>query len=78
MSSKSIKTFSAILVVLVLATISCEFSFGHGKKTATPSVEVQQVTSAPVEPVVQPTTRPTEAIAAFPTDSRCGSNGSAN
>ena len=69
MSSKSIKTFSAILVVLVLATISCEFSFDLGKKTATPSVEVQQVTSAPVEPVVQPTTRPTEAIAAFPTDS---------
>lgn len=32
MSSKSIKTFSAILVVLVLATISCEFSFDLGKK----------------------------------------------
>jgi len=55
MRSKTIKTLSAILVVLVLLTLSCEFSFDPGgKKDSTATTEIQQVTSAPVEQVVQP------------------------
>jgi hypothetical protein len=56
MQSKSIKTLSAILVVLVLSTLSCDFSFDlGGKKDDTATPEIQQVTSAPVEQAVQPT-----------------------
>lgn len=56
MRSKSIKTVSAILLVLVLLTLSCEFSFDlGGKKDGTTTPEIQQVTSAPVEQVVLPT-----------------------
>jgi hypothetical protein len=66
MQSKSIKTLSAILVVLVLSTLSCEFSFDlGGKKDATATPEIQQVTSAPVDPVVQPTQEPAVVL---PTD----------
>lgn len=61
MRSKSIKTLSAILVVLVLLTLSCEFSFDlGGNKDSTATLEIQQVTSAPVEQVVEPTEKPTE------------------
>ncbi len=56
MRPKTIKTLSAILVVLVLSTLSCEFSFNlGGNKEITASPEVMQVTSAPVEQIVQPT-----------------------
>jgi len=56
MRSKSIKTVSAILLVLVLLTLSCEFSFDlGGKKADTTTPEIQRVTSAPVEQVVLPT-----------------------
>lgn len=55
MRPKTIKTLSAILIALVLSTLSCEFSFDLGDTndgTATP--EVMQVTSAPAEQAVQP------------------------
>ena len=56
MRPKTIKTLSAILVVLVLSTLSCEFSIDlGGKKDDTVTPEVLQVTSAPVEQAVQPT-----------------------
>ncbi len=68
MSPKSIKTLSAILVVLVLLTLSCEFSFDvGGKKDGTTTPEIQQVTSAPAESVVEPTQSPTEAPPVAPT-----------
>jgi|GEM_PF-463319 hypothetical protein len=68
MQSKSIKTLSVILIVLVLSTLSCEFSFDlGGKKDVTATPEIQQVTSAPIDPVVQPTQEPTEAAAVPPT-----------
>ena len=63
MHPKSIKTLSAILIVLVLSTLSCEFSFDlGGKKDETTTPEVLQVTSAPVEQPVQPTQEPTVAV----------------
>ena len=56
MHPKTIKTLSAILIVLVLSTLSCQFSFDlGGKKESTASPEVMQVTSAPAEQVAQPT-----------------------
>ena len=56
MRPKTIKTLSAILIVLVLSTLSCQFSFDlGGKKESTASPEVMQVTSAPAEQVAQPT-----------------------
>ena len=65
MQSKSFKTLSAILIVLVLSTLSCEFSFDlGGNKDATATPEIQEITSAPVEPTVQPTQEPTEPPAA--------------
>ncbi|HPR35051.1 MAG TPA: PT domain-containing protein [Anaerolineaceae bacterium] len=68
MSPKSIKTLSAILIVLVLLTLSCEFSFDvGGKKDGTTTPEIQQVTSAPAESVVEPTQSPTEAPPVAPT-----------
>ncbi len=68
MRPKSIKTLSAILIVLVLSTLSCEFSFDlGGKKDSTATPEIQQVTSAPLEPVVQPTQEPTEVVIVEPT-----------
>jgi len=68
MSPKSIKTLSAILVVLVLLTLSCEFSFDvGGKKDGTTTPEIQQVTSAPAESVVEPTQSLTEAPPVAPT-----------
>ena len=68
MRPKSIKTLSAILIVLVLSTLSCEFSFDlGGKKDNTATPEVMQVTSAPLEPVVQPTQEPTEVAIIEPT-----------
>ncbi len=68
MKSKSFKTLSAILVVLVLSTLSCEFSFDLGrKKDATATLEIQEITSAPVEPVVEPTQVPTEPAVIAPT-----------
>lgn len=69
MRAKSIKTLSAILMVLVLSTLSCEFSFNlGGKKDSTATPEVLQVTSAPVEQVVEPTQKPTEtAVVVAPT-----------
>ncbi len=68
MKSKSFKTLSAILVVLVLSTLSCEFSFDlGGKKDATATLEIQEITSAPVEPVVEPTQVPTEPAVIAPT-----------
>lgn len=61
MRSKSLKTLSAILIVLVLLTLSCEFSFDlGGNKDSTATLEIQQVTSAPVEQIVTPTEKPTE------------------
>ncbi len=68
MRPKSLKTLSAILIVLVLSTLSCEFSFGGGGNqddTATP--DIQQVTSAPIDPVVQTTEEPTETAIVPPT-----------
>ena len=64
MRNKTIKTLSTILIVLVLVTLSCEFSFDLGGKNKTATPVTQQVTSEPiVEPteavVVAPTTRPT-------------------
>lgn len=68
MRPKSIKTLSAILIVLVLSTLSCEFSFDlGGKKDSTATPEIQQVTSAPIDPVVQPTEEPTEPAVVPPT-----------
>jgi len=68
MQSKSIKTLSAILIVLVLSTLSCEFSFDlGGKKDDTATPEIQQVTSAPVEQAVQPTHEPAEPAVVPPT-----------
>lgn len=68
MSPKSIKTLSAILIVLVLLTLSCEFSFDvGGKKDGTTTPEIQQVTSAPAESVVEPTQSLTEAPPVAPT-----------
>jgi hypothetical protein len=68
MQSKSIKTLSAILIVLVLSTLSCEFSFDlGGKKDDTATPEIQQVTSAPVEQAVQPTQEPAEPAVVPPT-----------
>jgi hypothetical protein len=68
MRSKSFKTLSAILIVLVLSTLSCEFSFDlGGKKDATATPEIQEITSAPVEPIVQPTQEPTEPAVVAPT-----------
>lgn len=64
MRTKTIKTLSAILIVLVLVTISCEFSFDlGGKKNKTATPVTQQVTSAPLEPAV----KPTEAAVTLPT-----------
>lgn len=63
MHSRTIKTLSLILVVLMLVTLSCEFSFDLGGKQGTAAPEVQQVTSAPAEPLVQPTKKPTERAA---------------
>jgi len=68
MRPKSIKTLSAILIVLVLSTLSCEFSFDlGGKQDATATPEIQQVTSAPIDPVVQITEEPTETVVVPPT-----------
>lgn len=68
MHPKLIKTLSAILIVLVLSTLSCEFSFDlGGKKDGTATLEIQQVTSAPVEQPVQPTQEPTEVVVIEPT-----------
>jgi hypothetical protein len=68
MQSKSIKTLSAILVVLVLSTLSCDFSFDlGGKKDDTATPEIQQVTSAPLEPVTEPTQEPAEPAVVPPT-----------
>ena len=68
MQSKSIKTLSAILIVLALSTLSCEFSFDlGGKKDDTATPEIQQVTSAPVEQAVQPTQEPAEPAVVPPT-----------
>ena len=56
MHPTTIKTLSAILIVLVLSTLSCQFSFDlGGQKESTASPEVMQVTSAPAEQVAQPT-----------------------
>lgn len=68
MRPKSIKTLSAILIVLVLLTLSCEFSFNlGGNKNGTATLEVQQVTSAPVEQPVKPTEKPAETAVIIPT-----------
>lgn len=68
MQSKSFKTLSAILVVLVLSTLSCEFSFDlGGKKDATATPEILEITSAPVEQAVQATPEPTEQALVAPT-----------
>lgn len=72
MRSKSTTTLSAILVVLVLTTLSCGLSLKPGSKsdsTATP--KVNQVTSAPVDGDPAPTQKPADlgvpATAAPPT-----------
>jgi len=68
MQSKSIKTLSAILIVLVLSTLSCEFSFDlGGAKDPTATPEILQVTSAPLEPVTEPTQEPAEPAVVPPT-----------
>lgn len=68
MRSKSFKTLSAILIVLVLSTLSCEFSFDlGGKKDATATPEIQEITSAPVEQAVEATPEPTEQAFVAPT-----------
>ncbi len=68
MQSKSFKTLSAILVVLVLSTLSCEFSFDlGGVKDPTATPEILQVTSAPLEPVTEPTQEPAEPAVVPPT-----------
>jgi len=63
MRSKSITTLSAILVVLVLTTLSCGLSLKPGSKsdsTATP--KVNQVTSAPVDVDPAPTQKPADPV----------------
>lgn len=68
MQSKSFKTLSAILIVLVLLTLSCEFSFDlGGAKDPTATPEILQVTSAPLEPVTEPTQEPAEPAVVPPT-----------
>ena len=68
MQSKSIKTLSAILMVLVLSTLSCDFSFDlGGAKDPTATPEILQVTSAPLEPVTEPTQEPAEPAVVPPT-----------
>lgn len=68
MQSKSFKTLSAILIVLVLSTLSCEFSFDlGGAKDPTATPEILQVTSAPLEPVTEPTQEPAEPAVVPPT-----------
>ena len=69
MRPKSVKTLSAILIVLMLSTLSCEFSFDiGGTKDETTTPEIQQVTSAPVVQPVQPTQeQPTVAAVVEPT-----------
>ena len=68
MHPKSIKTLSAILIVLVLSTLSCEFSFNlGGEKENTAVPEIQQVTSAPVGQPAQPTQESTEVVIVEPT-----------
>ena len=63
MRSKSTTTLSAILVVLVLTTLSCGLSLKPGSKsdsTATP--KVNQVTSAPVDVDPAPTQKPADPV----------------
>lgn len=67
MRPKSIKTLSAILIVLVLSTLSCEFSFDlGGAKDPTATPEILQVTSAPMEQVTEPTQEPTQPPTSVP------------